>query len=304
MLCRALLWLAASAVASAQTPDTTTATRYFPLAVGNEWHTRGFRTQTDQPIVWTDTRHLVVSEEAPSRFRVRTTTVRAVGGGAPVETDTVREWRYDTATARALIDGQPFGFCPLNAPWVGAACAQVFGGYGRTVRVGTDSVITSVKSFVQGGPIGSGYVSTGYTFAAGLGHNFYQHQTVSTATSSERIDQWSLQYAHVDGQEYGQRLFPVAGEGAPPEDLLALTVGPNPAAGAVSLRYTLAAPGAVRLFVVDVLGRELAVLADGERPAGNHTTTLDASRLAPGAYVLVLDDGAGRRVSRLVTVAR
>lgn len=95
----------------------------------------------------------------------------------------------------------------------------------------------------------------------------------------------------------------VAGEAAPGASAPTLTVGPNPAAASATVRYTLAAPGAVRLTLTDVLGREVAVLADGERPAGPHEASFDAGRLAPGVYVVRLTAASGP-VTRRVTVVR
>jgi hypothetical protein len=59
----------------------------------------------------------------------------------------------------------------------------------------------------------------------------------------------------------------------------------------------------VRLGVFDLLGREVAVLLDGVRPAGRHAAALDASALAPGAYVARLTVG-GQAVTRRLVVAR
>ncbi len=92
-------------------------------------------------------------------------------------------------------------------------------------------------------------------------------------------------------------------EPAPDAAGLSLAAHPNPISGVASVPFSLAAAGDVRLRVVDVLGREVAVLAKGPRSAGAHRATLDASRLAAGVYVVVLDAG-GARVTRTVTVVR
>ena len=67
---------------------------------------------------------------------------------------------------------------------------------------------------------------------------------------------------------------------------------PNPSAGTARVRFELDRPGAARLSVVDALGREVAVLADGTFATGAHDAALDARALAPGVYVLrlVADD--------------
>jgi hypothetical protein len=65
-----------------------------------------------------------------------------------------------------------------------------------------------------------------------------------------------------------------------------LGVAPNPAGGPATATLALAAPGVVRLAVYDVLGREVARLADGPLGTGRHAYVLDGAALAPGAYVL------------------
>lgn len=67
---------------------------------------------------------------------------------------------------------------------------------------------------------------------------------------------------------------------------LRLAIAPNPARGALTLRWSLPAAGHVRVAIHDVTGRELAVLAHGRFEAGAHAVrwTGEAARLAPGVY--------------------
>jgi photosystem II stability/assembly factor-like uncharacterized protein len=97
----------------------------------------------------------------------------------------------------------------------------------------------------------------------------------------------------------------VAGEAGPdtPGALALRTPRPNPARGTTTVGYTLRAPSTVRLDVLDVTGRGVAVLAEGPRRAGAHEAALDASGLAPGVYVVRLSAGGAVRTRRLV-VAR
>ena len=81
---------------------------------------------------------------------------------------------------------------------------------------------------------------------------------------------------------------------------------PNPSAGAVTLPYTLPAAGPARLTVVDVLGRTVRVLHDGERAAGRHEPVWDGrdvsgQAVAPGRYLLRLNAG---RSSATTSVTR
>lgn len=65
-------------------------------------------------------------------------------------------------------------------------------------------------------------------------------------------------------------------------------VYPNPFNPNATVRYELAQPGEVRLELFNLLGRRVAVLAEGPRAAGSHTITLDGSGLASGTYLLRL----------------
>jgi hypothetical protein len=79
-------------------------------------------------------------------------------------------------------------------------------------------------------------------------------------------------------------------------------VYPNPIRGAASLEFEVLQRSDVRLVVYDVLGREVAVLADGVRAAGEHREAFDAASLAPGVYLarLTVD---GQHWTRRLTVA-
>ncbi|HLA62907.1 MAG TPA: T9SS type A sorting domain-containing protein, partial [Rhodothermales bacterium] len=77
---------------------------------------------------------------------------------------------------------------------------------------------------------------------------------------------------------------------------------PNPTTGAARVRYTVAAAGAVRLAVYDALGREVAVLVEGQLAPSTYEADFDGARLAPGLYVVRLQAGGAVHTARL-TVA-
>ena len=89
---------------------------------------------------------------------------------------------------------------------------------------------------------------------------------------------------------------------APAEVTLA-TPFPNPARGRVAVPFELPREGRARVSVVDVLGREVAVLVDAEHETGAHTAALPAGSLAPGVYLVRLVAGGEVRV-RQITVVR
>ena len=88
-------------------------------------------------------------------------------------------------------------------------------------------------------------------------------------------------------------------------DSSALALGapyPNPVSGRLTVPFSLDAAGRVRLAIYDVLGRETAVLASGLYPGQAHQATLDASRFAPGLYLVVLETEQGRETRRFTVV--
>lgn len=97
--------------------------------------------------------------------------------------------------------------------------------------------------------------------------------------------------------------MPVADAAAPEAERLALTLAPNPASGTVALTLVATVGEAVRVGVYDVLGREVARVHDGPWATGARTLTVDASRFAPGLYVVRATAGRAVATQRL-TVAR
>ena len=79
---------------------------------------------------------------------------------------------------------------------------------------------------------------------------------------------------------------------------------PNPTQGAVTVPFALAeAEASVWLRVVDVTGRTVATLAESRAfGAGEHRLSVDASRLAPGVYVVQLRTSTGTESARLTVL--
>jgi poly(beta-D-mannuronate) lyase len=76
---------------------------------------------------------------------------------------------------------------------------------------------------------------------------------------------------------------------AVPASIPVVQVYPNPFRSAVTIDFELETPGFVQLSVYDLLGREVAKLADGTRNTGKHLITFDGSGLVPGIYFIVVE---------------
>lgn len=117
----------------------------------------------------------------------------------------------------------------------------------------------------------------------------------------------ALAFDVVDGQGavLATRRFAVVV--GPPTELALDLPRPNPSRGAVAVPFALPQDGRVTVDVLDVLGRRVAVLVDGDRPAGLAEARVDAGALAPGTYVVrLVVDADGRREQRVrrLTVVR
>ncbi|MEZ4701653.1 MAG: T9SS type A sorting domain-containing protein [Rhodothermales bacterium] len=67
---------------------------------------------------------------------------------------------------------------------------------------------------------------------------------------------------------------------------------PNPFNPVTTIAYETPVDGAVRLAVYDVLGKEVAVLVDGEQAAGRHAVSFDAAGLPSGIYFYRMTAGS------------
>ncbi len=82
--------------------------------------------------------------------------------------------------------------------------------------------------------------------------------------------------------------------------IAAVQVYPNPFRSTVTIDFKLVTPGFVQLSVYDLLGREVATMADGTRNPGNYLATFDGSRLVPGIYFIVVEAGGLRMKHTLI----
>ncbi len=115
----------------------------------------------------------------------------------------------------------------------------------------------------------------------------------SAATPNSGSERYTVSVTNPDGQVAAAAILHVVASqtavGDAPIDGFALgPVHPNPARGTVQLDYRLPRESDVRLAIVDVQGRELAVLASGRLAAGRHDATWSGTiggRAAPrGTY--------------------
>ncbi|MCC6650005.1 MAG: hypothetical protein IT348_02525 [Candidatus Eisenbacteria bacterium] len=81
-------------------------------------------------------------------------------------------------------------------------------------------------------------------------------------------------------------------------------LSPHPVRGPATLAYTLSVAAPVRLSVVDVQGREVALLDSRDREPGRHTALLRSAQLQPGLYFVRLQSGGRPVASRRLFILR
>ena len=81
---------------------------------------------------------------------------------------------------------------------------------------------------------------------------------------------------------------------------LGLAVFPNPFNSTTHIELTLPSTRRVSLRLYDVLGREVAVLMNESRTAGQHRLMFDASGLPSGLYLCRLEAGEMAQTRKIV----
>jgi uncharacterized protein (DUF362 family) len=108
-------------------------------------------------------------------------------------------------------------------------------------------------------------------------------------------------YWHLVDEPYTYPVdVPIAADGGRGPSTLGLPF-PNPITRGTSIPFTLAREDVVRLDVVDVSGRVVAVLAEGRIGGGSHLVRWDTGRQPAGVYYCRLR-GAGVRATRSIVV--
>lgn len=80
------------------------------------------------------------------------------------------------------------------------------------------------------------------------------------------------------------------------------SVHPNPFNPTTTIVFNQSETGAVRLSVVDAIGRQVALLLDGPSAAGRHEAVFDGSALASGIYFARLESEAGVAMGKMLLV--
>ena len=107
------------------------------------------------------------------------------------------------------------------------------------------------------------------------------HSTSTNAITGAEFDQL---YFDTSSSSPMTKSVPAPTVAALPMDYHLMQNYPNPFNPTTNIRFSLASPSEVRLAFYDVLGQEVKVLVNEQRPAGIHEVLFDGTNLASGMY--------------------
>ncbi len=203
-------------------------------------------------------------------------------------------------TSGADFDGEYWVMATLPN---GAPYGPVFGPTALSLLDGQTSLESLVATVPRGAPAG------GYTVTAYVGQDYPDAFDSSSSfgftksASRPAADASSLTWVVENRAGGAPTETTMSAAQAAPAAVLTLEAFPSPFTRSVTIRYALPEADRVTLAVYDVLGREVAVLADGRAEAGTYEAAFEAAALPNGVYLVRLD--AGERVAtRRITLAR
>jgi hypothetical protein len=192
----------------------------------------------------------------------------------------------DTLTGYAIHDG---GYVVRTTnggqTWAALPAATTNNIYGVAAPAGTQSVwfITAADPFRSRNEGSSWTTESLFPFVGSLNHLSFVDTTAGwVVTSFGEILKYTVPVVSGIAHEPS---------GDVPSGFALLRSYPNPFNGSARITYRIPAASAYRIGirVFDMLGREVAVLADGVQYPGDHTVEFDARGRASGVYIAVLD---------------
>ena len=134
---------------------------------------------------------------------------------------------------------------------------------------------------------------TGYGTTTEPGYYSYRDKNLSSGVYQYRLKQIDFDGTFEFSNEIEVEVY------APNEFSLEQNY-PNPFNPTTKIKYQISEAGFVRLNIYDVLGNEVAILINEEKPAGNYEVRFDASKLSSGIYFYTLKAGNFIKTNKMI----
>ena len=154
------------------------------------------------------------------------------------------------------------------------------------------------------------------TVTDGIGnHSSYTESFYEQQVTNASGEVW-LNFTAIEGKDlyYGARLHNYASvtgtidvttsgiEGGEVGITELLPVSPAPVSGTAAIGFTLPVTGYVNVRIVDLAGRTVTTLLDGELEAGSNSFSFDSSTITPGIYFVVMQTSEVSLTQRMAVV--
>ena len=309
--------LSAAPLGAQAPPDTLDGARFFPLAVGNEWHYServynglgGIEEEWTEAWKIVDSVRIALPDSSAEHlyYELQACNDRAEAG-QPVCDLWPLLLRYDAAVGAVLDLDDTF----TEHLWYDLPCPLGNGPYGEETPLPGDgacfpeeAIYVEADAAVQiGSDLLTGMTSRTYITLASSSTVVEGIGLVQVGVGDPSLEIVSeLRFARIGDQEYGEPgfAFPNSSAPSPVARVFTASVGPNPTRGPVRATVAGAVPGPLRVDAFDLLGRRVA--GETKVTNGSDTVLIDLRGAAPGLY-LVRITSPDRVVTRRVTVAR
>ena len=217
--------------------------------------------------------------------------------GTQLELFMIRNW----AVAAAFADTMP-PVVKVTYP-VGGENLSIGGPVNLTWTATDNEVVAQVDLFLSRAGAGGPYDS----LAAVPNSGTYAWTATGPATSNAIFKVVARDSASNSAFALSDSAFTILDatgvDGYLPSEFALSSVSPNPVHGDCRVVFTVPRTAAVRVSILDVLGREVAVLADGERSPGRHEVAWSATaRVQPGLYFVRMKAAGHTFVRRIVMI--
>ena len=243
-------------------------------------------------------------DEADERLQMTAATYYCNGCTEPATTDPRTKEQYYHHMQGRWKDGTPFTSAGFGYETNGPPTVFVFP---------ADPVANecwSARNNCEGGsvPPGNAYMlvhtgpfrlepgeSTEVVFALPFGQGTDNLDSVTQLRFAAHATREAWQSGLLNPQRVEGELQPISGF-----QLRVSPPFPNPFTNQTTIRYELPEAMRVRMTVYDALGREVAVLVDGEQQGGSYEVDFDGADLAPGTYVVRFEAAGEEQVFSIV----
>jgi len=167
------------------------------------------------------------------------------------------------------------------------------GGYG-----GTDLYISSKDT--DGSWKGAINMGEPVNSSAGEDSPFVSADGLYLFFNSDRHQQYDRNPYWVDAQVIYNLITDVENEDSSPVDFYLSQNYPNPFNPTTTISYSIPKQSYVTLKVFDVLGNEIVILVNEEKPKSNYEVEFDARNLSSGVYLYRIEAGKFHDVKKMI----